>query len=58
MSKEAWFRQFERLEAEHPEKDDDELGDMAHEAMVEGFAQQVDQAMDEKKEKIDGPPSR
>ena len=49
MSKEAWFREFERLEAEHPERSDDELSDMAWDAAVDRMACQADQLRDEAK---------
>ena len=49
MSKEAWFREFERLEAEHPDMADDELSDMAHEALVDRIAAKADQLVDEAK---------
>ena len=49
MSKEEWFAEFERLEAEHPEKSDAELSDMAHEAMVERQAVRADHILDEMK---------
>jgi hypothetical protein len=50
MSKDAWFREFERLEAEHPEKSDDELGDMAHDALVDKLADRADRLHDEARE--------
>jgi hypothetical protein len=49
MSKEEWFREFERLEAEHPNKSDDELSDMAHEAWVDKMATTADRLLDEAK---------
>ena len=50
MSKESWFRKFERLEALHPDLSDDELSDMAHEAMVDEMALRADMLADEAKE--------
>lgn len=49
MGKEQWFREFERLEAEHPEKTDEELADMARDATADRLADEVDKAMDEVK---------
>ena len=49
MSKEEWFRQFERLEAEHPEKSDEELSNMAQEALVDQISAKADQLVDEAK---------
>ena len=56
MSKEAWFQEFERLDAEMengeiPQMTEDELADAAHEAMVERFADAVDMAKDMRKER-------
>jgi len=56
MSKDSWFREFERLEAEHPEKTEDELSDMAHDQMADKMAQRVDRAKDERKENLHGAP--
>jgi len=49
VSKEEWFREFERLEAEHPEKSDEELSQMAHDAQVDMMAAKADQLLDEAK---------
>ena len=49
MSKEAWFKEFERLQAEHPEKSDEDLSDMAHEAVVDRMAARADFLLDEMK---------
>jgi len=49
MSKDAWFAQFERLEAEHPEKSDFELGNMAQDALADQMAAQADYLKDEAK---------
>ena len=55
MSKEAWFREYERLEAEMeageiPQMTEDELADAAHVAMVDRFADEADMAKDMRKE--------
>ena len=50
MSKEEWFQEFERLEAEHPDKSDEELSDMAEEALVDRMAYQADTLLDEMKD--------
>lgn len=42
MSKEEWFREFERCEAEHPDWTDDELSDMAYERMVDRASEIAD----------------
>ena len=53
MSKEAWFVQFERLEAERDageiDATDEQLSDMAHDAMVDRMAEQADRLSDEAK---------
>ncbi len=49
MSKEEWFREFERLEAEYPEKSDEELSNMANMQMVDRQAARADQLLDEAK---------
>ena len=59
MSKDAWFREFERLDAEMangeiPQMTEDELADAAHEAMVDRFADAVDMAWDERRERDHG----
>ena len=56
MSKDAWFAEFERLDAEMangeiPQMSEDELADAAHEAMVDRFADAVDMAWDQRKER-------
>lgn len=53
MSKEDWFRHFEREAAEHPEMTDEELSDRASERQADEFAARADQAKDEAK--YDGP---
>lgn len=51
MSKEAWFREFERIEAERPEITDDEvLSDMASEALRDKMADEADHALDRYKD--------
>ena len=52
MNKEAWFKHFEQLEAEHPDLSDETLSDMAHEAMVDEMADKADMLKDEAKEKL------
>ena len=49
MSKEAWFQEYERLEAEHPEKSDEELSNMAHDQMVDRQVAKADSLRDEAK---------
>ena len=51
MSKEEWFREYERLEAEHPDKDPEELSEMALEKLIDKVAAQADQLLDEEKER-------
>lgn len=48
MSRDNWFEHFERLDAEHPEKSDDELSEMATEAQVDEMADRADQINDER----------
>ena len=53
MSKEIWFEEYERLDAEMeageiPQMTEDELADAAHEAMVDRFADAVDMAWDQR----------
>ena len=59
MSKEAWFQEFERLDAEMeageiPQLSEDELADAAHEAMVDRFADEADAAWDQRQEREHG----
>ena len=49
MSNESWFKEFERLEAEHPDFGDATLSDMADEALSDKMADQADRALDEMK---------
>ena len=56
MSKEVWFEEYERLDAEMangeiPQMTEDELADAAHEAMVDRFADEADMAKDMRKER-------
>lgn len=53
MSKEQWFQNFERIQAEHPELSDEEASEMASEKQREDFADRADQLKDEAK--YDGP---
>jgi len=46
MSKEAWFNHYERLEAEFPTATDDELCEMAEEALIDSMASAADAALD------------
>lgn len=46
MSKEQWFRHFEALLAEFPDKDDDELSEMAEERARDERADRADYAHD------------
>jgi hypothetical protein len=48
MSKANWFAHYERLESEHPEKNDEELSEMASEAQVDEMADRADMLNDEK----------
>ena len=47
MSSEIWFAHFERLDAEHPGMSEDELSEMAEQAVRDDLADRVDAAMDE-----------
>lgn len=58
MSKEEWFREFEHLEAEHPEKSDEELADLVHEKMVDRFTTKADMLLDAEKEGLHDPTNR
>ena len=54
MSKDVWFAEFERLDAEMeageiPQMTEDELADAAHAAMVDRMADAVDAAKDRRK---------
>ena len=46
MSSEIWFAHFERLDAEHPELSEDELSELAEQAVRDDLADRVDAAMD------------
>ncbi len=50
MSKEAWFREYERLEAEYPEFSAEKLDQMARDCVVDDMAAMADQLVDEAKE--------
>lgn len=43
---EAWFAQYERLEAEYPDATEDELCDMVEEALIDSMSSAVDAAHD------------
>ncbi len=47
--KEVWFAHYERLSAEYPDATEDELCDMAEEAMMDGMASAADAAHDARK---------
>ena len=49
MSKEDWFRHYERIEAERPELSEDTLADLAHEALMDEMADAADAAKDREK---------
>jgi len=49
MSKEVWFAHYERLEVEHPTATDEELCDMAEEALIDSMASAADAAHDARK---------
>ena len=51
MGSDAWFANFERIQAEHPEMDDDEASEAADEALRDQFADRADQLNDEKWER-------
>lgn len=53
MSKEAWFQNFERLEAEYPELSDEDLSELASQRQREEFADRADLLKDEAKHEID-----
>lgn len=44
--KEEWFAHYERLEAEHPTATDEELCDMAEEALIDNMSSAADAAYD------------
>ena len=46
MPSDLWFAHFERLDAEHPEMDDDQLSELAEQAVRDDLADRVDAAMD------------
>ena len=50
MSKDDWFRHYERIEAERPELSEDTLADLAHEALADEMAADADRLKDEAKE--------
>lgn len=50
MSKEAWFANFEYLQAEHPDMSDEDLSEMASERLRDQYADRADQINDERKE--------
>jgi len=52
MSKEAWFRHLEDIDAEHPELTEEEAGDMAQERLADEWAAQADQLKDELKYEV------
>lgn len=47
--KQAWFAHYERLEVENPTATDDELCDMADEALIDQLSSEADLAYDEAK---------
>ena len=46
MPSDLWFAQFERLDAEHPELSEDQLSELAEQAVRDEYADRVDAAMD------------
>ena len=46
MGSEIWFRHFERLDAEHPELSEDQLSELAEQAVRDDLADRVDAAKD------------
>ena len=53
MSKEQWFENFERLEAEYPNLSDEDLSEMASERQRQDFAERADRLKDEGKEGLE-----
>jgi len=49
MGKAEWFAEYERLWNEYDDKTEDELADMATEAMIDRVASQIDAARDRAK---------
>ena len=49
MGKDQWFAEYERLWNEHPDKTEDELADMATEAVIDRVAAEIDEARDRAK---------
>lgn len=49
MSKEDWFRNFERLVAEHPELSDEDLSKMASSRQRDAYIELADRLKDERK---------
>lgn len=48
MASDAWFAHFERLDADHPDMDEDELSEMVEQAVRDDYADRVDAAMDQR----------
>ena len=48
-SRDRWFREFERLDSEYDDKTEDELADMATEAIIDRMASEIDEARDRAK---------
>jgi len=48
MNKEAWFQNFEMIQAEHPEMTDEEAGEAAREKLKDDWADRADQINDER----------
>ena len=46
MGSDIWFRHYEAIEAEHPELSEDELSELAEQAVRDDLADRVDAAMD------------
>ena len=46
MSSDPWIRHYEAIEAEHPEMSDDELSELAEQAVRDDLADRVDAARD------------
>ena len=47
MSGDAWFAQYERLQSENPTATEDELCDMAEEALIDNMSSAADAISDE-----------
>lgn len=51
MGSDAWFANFERIQAEHPEMSDEEASEAAEQKLRDDYADRADQLNDEKWER-------